>query len=390
MKTIFDDDLGVGYLDESTGYRPNDTEPEPEPQPQAETVGAASSGRTPEGSESSRWNAVKHGLESQSLFPPDMQAQIDKHNAALTEQYSPANANEVWLVLEIARARAKIDRATELLPRAAQDAADRARDSWEEDRQAAARKLADRLPKRPEKIAPQLEATKQGCELMMTRWERLGEAAEVQGSWTEDLRTMAFDLLGIALEFRATSRAVPAGGDAPGLKVLVAWELARLRELRDTRLTARDQKEQAQAVLGNPAQLDAEVRRLLHYEAKAQRLYAHRCAELEQARALNAAARERERERQFAEIFTPRRLVPVEPAAPAPASAPVSEPVATPEPQAAVTPTPAPAPADAVKAAGASGGKEPFDSLASIRPLNRRQRRAQKLAARHAARRAAG
>src|SRR5262249_29388619 len=163
-------------------------------------------GRTPEGSESSRWNAVRHGLESQSLFPPDMQAQIDRHNAALTEQHSPANANEVWLVLEIARARTKIDRATELLPQTAQAAADRDRDPGDEDRRAAARNLADRLPKRPDKIAPQLEATKQGCELMMTRWESLGEAVEVQGSWTEDFRTKAFDLLGIALDFRDTSR----------------------------------------------------------------------------------------------------------------------------------------------------------------------------------------
>jgi hypothetical protein len=202
-----------------------------------------------------------------------MQAQIDKHNAALTEQYSPANANEAWLVLEIARARAKIDRATELLPQAAQAAAERARDSWEEDRQAAARKLADRLPRRPDRIAPELEATKQGCELMISRWESLSEAVEVQGSWTEDFRTRAFDLLGIALDFRATSRAVPAGDDAPGLKALVARELARLRELRDTRLITRDRKVRAQAVQGSPARLDVEVRRLLGYEAKAQRLY---------------------------------------------------------------------------------------------------------------------
>jgi hypothetical protein len=58
MKTVFDDDPGVESLDESTGYHPTDAELE------AQSAEAAPKGRTPEGSESSKWNAVKHGLES--------------------------------------------------------------------------------------------------------------------------------------------------------------------------------------------------------------------------------------------------------------------------------------------------------------------------------------
>jgi hypothetical protein len=56
----------------------------------------------------SKWNAVRHGMMAKTLFPVDLEAQIARCTAILTEHDKPATPYEVRLVNEMGRASAQV------------------------------------------------------------------------------------------------------------------------------------------------------------------------------------------------------------------------------------------------------------------------------------------
>ena len=92
----------------------------------------------------------------------------------------------------------------------------RARLSWDGDRRAEVGDLAAGLAKQPSRVARRLESTRHGCELLIERWARLGEAAESETGWGEVEVSAALDLMGVAAELRqGRTPASPAPGSDP-------------------------------------------------------------------------------------------------------------------------------------------------------------------------------
>jgi hypothetical protein len=74
-----------------------------------ETSPERGSGRTPEGSDASRRNALRDGCRSRVVFPAEMAARIDAREARLTEKLKPDGELESMLVREMARAGEQMD-----------------------------------------------------------------------------------------------------------------------------------------------------------------------------------------------------------------------------------------------------------------------------------------
>src|SRR5262245_59549200 len=70
--------------------------------------------RTPEGKERAKANAMKHGLRATVLRPDELVAARDRHRAELDRQFAPRSGYEAWLLGEIARAMAQLDRCADL------------------------------------------------------------------------------------------------------------------------------------------------------------------------------------------------------------------------------------------------------------------------------------
>ena len=51
----------------------------------------------------SRWNAVRHGCMAKALIPADLQVEVDRCTAMLTEHYRPTNAFEVTAIARMGR-----------------------------------------------------------------------------------------------------------------------------------------------------------------------------------------------------------------------------------------------------------------------------------------------
>jgi hypothetical protein len=144
----------------------------------------------------------------------------------------------------------------------------RARESWHEDRQAAADQLARGLAKRPGLVAARLIQTAQGAAWMIERWEVLQAALTARGCWTDEEQSRALDLLGVPVDER---EADPEDTLDDRLR-LVADELAWLRAYKSDVLDPRDSRIRGDAAIGvfhddePPA-----LRRVRRYTADCQR-----------------------------------------------------------------------------------------------------------------------
>src|SRR5206468_1052467 len=77
----------------------------------------------------------------------------------------------------------------------------------------AAEALAARLARDPARVSRQWRATRQGCDLLIERWEALGRALDRLGAWDEAQQSLALDLLGVPAVARADEPRLVAGAD---------------------------------------------------------------------------------------------------------------------------------------------------------------------------------
>jgi hypothetical protein len=249
-----------------------DTPPSAEPQVEAAPRNRGGAGRTPEGSEISRRNALEYGLWAKKVFPKSLQADIDQCTAEITAQFQPRSPYELRLAREMGRATAQYEHAELHILVEQQRLMDRARTSWAEDRRKAIEEqLVKRLTHDCERLIGLLKESRQGTEWVLQRWSRLGEALETGVGWDEILRSQAYDLLGVPPMFRESTRELPPADDLAGLKAVVAREQAALRQSLEDHLIASDEADRAMAAAGMGRGEDAELKRLRRAAAAAAR-----------------------------------------------------------------------------------------------------------------------
>jgi hypothetical protein len=227
--------------------------------------------RSPQGKAASRANSLKHGLSGRGVVLPHQEADlVDERFVAWCGTLRPRDDFGAWLVETIAVESVRVDRCRlhEVAMRLRM--ADRAEDFWDIDRKLAAAQLAAKLPKSPETIIFELEHTLQGVELLIGRWEALGKTLAMTGTWNDQQRSEALDLLGVRRDRReGWTELVPDPGDflteAEWFGQHVECRLRDLRALR-SRLEEHDAAERLRAMAGDASPSDAELKRLRRYE----------------------------------------------------------------------------------------------------------------------------
>lgn len=218
-----------------------------------------------EGKQRSSRNALKHGLAGEGvILPLSDEERVTRRLEAWRTGHDPTTPEGEWVYEQLVRSSVRVDacQAREAALRSYQ--AQRAALAWREDRAVEAEKFAASLSKRPALVACQLSGTKSGCVWLMRRWEDVVSLGDVEGSWTEPARSLAFDLLGRPIDGRI--------GD-PGLSParLAEAERARLEERIAEGMEALDAIEREAAVEGISVLPDRELDRLRRYEAACHR-----------------------------------------------------------------------------------------------------------------------
>jgi hypothetical protein len=316
--------------------------------------------RTPEGKAVSRRNAVKHGLSGHSdvLVGEDMDL-IGERKAAFRTDLRPTDTYGESLVAQLAIDSIRLQRCHDLFVVLCNEHAERARLCWDDDRRLEAEQLAAKLARNPAATSRLLRRTKQGCELMIERWEGLGRILRETGGWTEPQRALALDLLGVPAELRDGTTAVDpphAEADARAFRLgVVAAELRRLGDRKAGALDRLDEDERALAETSVGAEQTPALQRLLRYEAACSR------RQREAIRSLTGRGRARDDDSAVS-APEPNR----DPRPPAlPDAPPAPPPLQAPAPVPAPSPQPVPVPKARVDVVPAE----------APRPLSRRQRR---------------
>jgi hypothetical protein len=227
--------------------------------------------KTAEGKESSRANALKHGLCSKVAVVED-ETQIQERAAGFHETFAPQNDFQRWLVNQAATLTLRIERGERIEQATRDKLAFRAAICWDDDRKVEASVLGAKLAKQPEVVASKLRSTHQGCEWMISRWILLLNATFTRGSWTPEQSLLAFDLLGTPTAFReghepgeildAHGQALSGADDQA---VVARREIAALQARRElTEGLDQADRARAEADLGDDS--DPELRRLRRYE----------------------------------------------------------------------------------------------------------------------------
>jgi hypothetical protein len=289
------------------------------------------------------------------LADGDEQALQDRLEAYMAE-FQPESPHEAVLVAEMALDDIRLGRCGKLFDILCEGYATRAQLCWDQDRRLEAEDLAARLRRDPARNALKLQRTRQGCELMIDRWEALLRILRETGTWTDAQRSLALDLLGVPPELRDGDTAVDAlvsmaPADGPAFRYQVAKdEILRLTALKDETLDPLDADERAVAETGIGAELTPALQRLHRYESACSRRY-HKALKY---------FLDRDRKR-------------------APAEAPrAPEPRPTPPPAPTPGPRPAPAPHDSDRLVAATRPNPVLPAAALLdepRGPNRRERR---------------
>ena len=217
-------------------------------------------------------------------FPPaDHEAEAARGRAAeWGEALAPGDPFAAWLVDQVCIQSLRVERCQRLSQLRRDLVARRVELFWEDDRRAAAEALAVRLPRDPVAVVRDLRKTKQGCEVLIGRWEALAANAEVAGAWCTTLRWLALDLMGVAPEARVATppEGAAAAESFAARMAIVADQIARLRALADGPLADLDRRERAAAAAGALAAADPELDRLHRYERTCARAVESALAEL--------------------------------------------------------------------------------------------------------------
>jgi hypothetical protein len=202
-------------------------------------------------------------------------------------------------------------------------------ESWDEDRRLAAAQLGRKLADDPLVVSHTLESTLHGAEWKLERWEKLGQALETQGGWTEEQIRLAYDLLGLPEEEREPTEDCEEEFEAAC--EIVASEQERLRLRIERVLEPRDAREHWGAQIGQPPPDMPQLQRL------------RRC-ESECSRRMNRALDRLKAGRHAIPVATPPQAVAAPSPTPTsePASQPPTTPVASQAPDSVAAPSPAP------------------------------------------------
>src|SRR5262249_899036 len=149
------------------------------------------------------------------VLPAEDLALVAERTAAYRADLRPATAHEEALVAQLAVDSVRLERCRDHFAVLCHEYAQRAALCWDEDRRLEAGRLAARLARAPAQTSRLLRRTKQGCELLIERWEGLERVLREAGTWTDPQRALALDLLGVPAELRAGTTAVdPPPGEA--------------------------------------------------------------------------------------------------------------------------------------------------------------------------------
>jgi hypothetical protein len=188
--------------------------------------------------------------------------------------YRPVGKAQEWHFEQLCAESVRLDACRARILAARAEAAERAAESWDDDRSAEVAALAEKLPDRPEVIQPKLLQSRHGVHWMLEQWGNVAADLERCDGWNPENWMRALDLLGVPIEGRRHSGPWdidPTNSTAgPGLE-LTRNGVEALKSRLEAYLDVRDARHREAATLGLDADPSPEVRRLERYAADARR-----------------------------------------------------------------------------------------------------------------------
>jgi hypothetical protein len=237
----------------------------------------------------SRWNAVRHGCMAKILIPAHLEGAVEQCTATLTEHYRPTTKFEVDAIASMGRLAAQIEMNQKMQVVDLQRTMDRAILCWDDDRSVYVDQLVTKLGRVPG-VARALARSKQGAEWLLQSWMGLSDILETNGSWDDEQRRLALDMVDMRKELRNGNRLITPETEKEDLAQIVTDEVGRLEERLKRYLLATDDADRAMAAAGMPMEEDADTKRLRKQAARLKLDYRRTKAELLEGRAQAAAA----------------------------------------------------------------------------------------------------
>ena len=200
---------------------------------------SSSGPKSAEGKAVSRLNALTHGLSGCAPEPPGFvskaREEYERGLDAYSKEYRPNTFEQKQLVATMAIEAARVDKCREAGFALEVKMTHRAKKFWHQDRLREAEVIFAKLHKDPARWLYEIEATSQGCLVMIHRWTLLQSCLVKNRIWTDDQRTTALDLCGIPLNSRDGENEVdPDTDDLLTARLeLCESELVRLNTLHD-------------------------------------------------------------------------------------------------------------------------------------------------------------
>ncbi|WP_152050898.1 hypothetical protein [Tautonia marina] len=200
-------------------------------------------------------NALKHGLAGHGVVLTDeMTAAIEERKRHWITQYRPDSPAQLWrferIVIESVRADGCVHRAVALRDELAQ----RAAESWDDDRALDVEHLGLSLADHPEVIQPTLLQSRHGVLWLLDRWDDLADRLDrTSGDLSDADLSHLLDLLGVPASDRndARSRLVGTGSDErQAVASLLADTRTDLQHRLDSYLIDRDERARIDAQAG--------------------------------------------------------------------------------------------------------------------------------------------
>ena len=237
----------------------------------------------------SRWNAVRHGCMAQILLPADLQQEVARCTAMLTEHYRPTNDFQVSRIAKMGRLEAQLARLETMKVIDLQRTMDRALLVWDQDRGVYIDQLVQTLAE-DAGVGRALARSKQGVAWLLQTWRGLSDVLKITGKWTDDQIRLGLDLAGIRSELREAYWPKLATGTTEERAQFVSDQVTMLEQSLEESLNSLDWANQSMAAAGMPMEEDADTKRIRKQESRVKLDYRRAKAELEESRAQAAAA----------------------------------------------------------------------------------------------------